>query len=49
MVGAMTKLVLASRNQGKLKELKALLESLPVGVVSLQDYPQVPEVAEDGA
>jgi len=42
------KLVLASRNRGKLKELKALLESLPVEVASLEDYPQIAEVAEDG-
>ncbi len=43
------KIVLASRNQGKLQEFKALLASLPVEVASLQNYPEVPEVAEDGA
>jgi len=48
MVRVMRKLVLASRNPGKLKELKALLRPLDIEVASLQDYPHIPEVAEDG-
>ena len=43
------KLVLASRNTGKIEELKALLAPLNVEVVSLRDFPDLPEVAEDGA
>ncbi len=42
------KLVLASRNPGKLRELKALLEPLDIEVVSLEEYPGIPEVVEDG-
>ena len=45
----MEKLVLASRNKGKIEELKAFLAGLPWQVTALADYPDVPEVAEDGA
>jgi len=43
------KLVVASRNHGKLKEIKAILEPLAMEVVSLEAFPSVPEVIEDGA
>ncbi|WP_027716976.1 XTP/dITP diphosphatase [Desulfovirgula thermocuniculi] len=43
------KLVLATRNRGKIKELSALLAPLGYEVVSLEDFPGVPEVPEDGA
>jgi XTP/dITP diphosphohydrolase len=42
------KLVLATRNRGKVKELAGLLSSLPVEVLSLDDFPEMPEVEEDG-
>lgn len=45
----MPRLVLASRNRGKINELKALLAGLPWQVTSLLDYPEVPEVEEDHA
>ena len=41
-------LVLATQNQGKVKELKALLGEA-YKVYSLADYPGLPEVVEDGA
>lgn len=41
-------LVLATRNPGKVREMRALLADLPVVVQSLADYPQVPEIAETG-
>ncbi|MHB8927644.1 MAG: XTP/dITP diphosphatase [Bacillota bacterium] len=44
----MRKLVLATRNAGKEHELKALLAGLPLEVVSLRNYPDVPELVEDG-
>ncbi|MBA2132639.1 XTP/dITP diphosphatase [Capillibacterium thermochitinicola] len=44
----MPRLVLASRNKGKLKELKMLLAGLPWAISSLADFPEVPEVEEDG-
>ncbi len=42
------KLVLATRNKGKVKELQELLSGAGVKVVSLADFPDVPEVVEDG-
>lgn len=44
----MKKLVLATKNLGKLKELKALLRDVPLDIVSLNDYPGLPEIEEDG-
>ncbi|MGB9802978.1 MAG: XTP/dITP diphosphatase [Desulfofundulus sp.] len=43
------KLVLATRNQGKVRELSELLSPLGYEVVSLNQYPGVPEIIEDGA
>ncbi|MFA5383112.1 MAG: XTP/dITP diphosphatase [Eubacteriales bacterium] len=42
------KLILATRNQGKIKELVALLSPLDLEVVSLSLYPELPEIVEDG-
>jgi XTP/dITP diphosphohydrolase len=39
-------LVVATRNAGKLREIVALLTGLPVQVVSLEAYPDLPEVEE---
>lgn len=41
-------IVLASRNQGKIEEFRALLAPLGISVVSLLDLPQIPDVVEDG-
>lgn len=41
-------LVLASRNAGKLRELVDLLAPLGVEVKAVSDFPNVPEVVEDG-
>ncbi len=45
----MNKILLATRNPGKIREIRAILASLPIELVSLLDYPDLPEVAEDGA
>ena len=42
-------LVVATRNQHKLKEIKTLLKGLPVKVLSINNFKGVPEVIEDGA
>ncbi|MBI5695100.1 MAG: XTP/dITP diphosphatase [Nitrospirae bacterium] len=42
------KLVLATTNKGKLKEITALLSGLGVEVKGLSDFPGCPEVVEDG-
>lgn len=44
----MITLVIATRNKGKVKEFREMLEECPVEVKSLLDYPQCPEVVEDG-
>ncbi len=41
-------LVLATRNPGKVKELKALLSDLDLEVKSLDDFPESPKVEETG-
>ncbi len=42
------KIVLATRNPGKVEELKALLHDLPVELVSSAEIPDSPDVVEDG-
>ncbi len=46
--GAVKELIVASRNKGKVNEIKELLSDLPVKVTSLLDYPKLPDVVEDG-
>ncbi len=40
-------IVLATRNRGKIDEICALLEELPVRVLSLDSFPDAPEIVED--
>jgi XTP/dITP diphosphohydrolase len=40
-------IIVATKNKGKLVEIKDLLKDLPVKVSSLEDYPEIPEIAED--
>lgn len=42
------KLVLATGNQGKVRELRAILSDLEVEVLSLRDFPDIGEITEDG-
>ncbi len=44
----MKKLVVATRNKDKLREIKSLLKNLPVKVYSVADFENVPEVIESG-
>jgi XTP/dITP diphosphohydrolase len=41
------KLIVATRNKHKLKEIQALLKGLPLKVVSLDNFNKVPAVKED--
>jgi XTP/dITP diphosphohydrolase len=41
-------LVLATRNEGKTREIKELFEGFPVHVKNLNDFGPIPEVEEDG-
>ena len=49
----MVKIVLATKNRGKIDEIKAILECPDakgdIVMTSLPDYPDIPEIAEDGA
>ncbi|MEE4312544.1 MAG: XTP/dITP diphosphatase [candidate division KSB1 bacterium] len=42
------KLILATNNQHKVVEMKALLNDLGYQIYTLKDYPDIPEVIEDG-
>jgi len=42
------KIVLASGNEGKVKEIREMLEGMGIQLVSLKDYVRVPEIVEDG-
>lgn len=45
---AMKKMILATKNAGKLKEFQAFLAPHNIEVVSLADFENVPEIIEDG-
>ncbi|MBN2397822.1 MAG: XTP/dITP diphosphatase [Deltaproteobacteria bacterium] len=42
------KIVFASKNKGKIRELTALLEEVDFDLLSLHDYPDAPSIREDG-
>jgi XTP/dITP diphosphohydrolase len=42
------KIVFASGNEGKVKEISQMLEGMGIELVSLKDYADVPEIVEDG-
>ena len=45
----MKQLLVATRNRGKLKEIRALLDGLVDEVLCAADFPDLPETVEDGA
>ena len=44
----MTELLIATRNKKKLGEIEELLNDLPIKITSLFDYPDCPQIVEDG-
>lgn len=42
------KIVLATNNKGKVREFEVLLAGLPLEILTLADFPHLPEVVEDG-
>lgn len=44
----MPRLVLASKNQGKIREFRALLEGTEWEIIPLDEFPDLPEPQEDG-
>ncbi len=45
----MNEIVLATRNKHKVQEIRDILRGIPVRVLSLDSFPGVPDVTEDGA
>ena len=43
------KVVLATRNQGKIKEIMAIFQDVPIEFLTLDSFPKAPEVIEDAA
>lgn len=44
----MKKIVIASKNEGKIKEIKNFLHGLNVEILTLNDFPDISEITEDG-
>jgi XTP/dITP diphosphohydrolase len=44
----MNKIVIASKNEGKIKEIRNFLHGLEVEILTLADFPDIPEITEDG-
>ncbi|MFB3924947.1 MAG: XTP/dITP diphosphatase [Syntrophales bacterium] len=40
--------MIASKNRGKISEIRTLLQDIDIEVLSLNDYPEFPEIVEDG-
>ncbi len=45
----MKSLIIASNNEGKVREIKEILSDLHLDIKSLKDYPEIPEIIEDGS
>ena len=41
-------IVLATRNEGKIKEIKRIVGQLPISILTIDDFPGCPEVVEEG-
>jgi XTP/dITP diphosphohydrolase len=48
-VGSAPTILIATTNQGKLREAREILAGLPVRLATLEDYPGLPEAIEDAA
>jgi XTP/dITP diphosphohydrolase len=44
----LTTIVIASKNNGKIDEIKDMLSDLPINILSLNHYPNAPDVEENG-
>lgn len=42
------RMILATKNKGKIKELQALVQDMSIELLSLEDVPNLPDVTEDG-
>lgn len=44
----MKKILVATRNVGKLKEIRSVFSELPAEILSLEDFPNLPDAVENG-
>ncbi|HOJ51889.1 MAG TPA: XTP/dITP diphosphatase [Syntrophales bacterium] len=44
----MKRVVLATANEGKIREIKMMLADLPLSIMTVKDFPEFPGVEEDG-
>lgn len=44
----MKQIVIASKNEGKIREIRNFLHGLELEIKSIADYPNIPELSEDG-
>jgi XTP/dITP diphosphohydrolase len=44
----LNKVLVATRNQGKIREISSILEDINIEIRSLKDFPDIPEIEEDG-
>jgi XTP/dITP diphosphohydrolase len=47
-VGTVTEIVVATNNRHKFEEISAILKGVPVRLITLSDYPDAPELKEEG-
>lgn len=48
MPGSLKRIVIASNNRGKIRELQSMFSGSTMQVLSLKDFPGLPEIPEDG-
>ena len=48
MIADLSKIMIATSNSHKLREIRDILAGLPFQIVSLQDFPDIPPVKETG-
>lgn len=44
----MKELVIATKNDGKVREFREIMKDLPIRIVSLKEFPDFPDILEDG-
>ncbi len=48
-MAAIQSLVLATKNRDKIREIREILSDFPIEIKTLEDFPDMPDVEEDGA
>ncbi len=48
MKNAPAKILVATRNNGKINEIRAILQNISIELLSLNSFPELPDVVEDG-